>query len=49
MQETWAQSLGEKDPLEKEMANHFSVFMPGGFHGLRSLAIHGFPESDTIE
>ena len=47
MQETWARSLDGKDPLEKEMANHFSIFVPGGFHGLRSLAIHGFPESQT--
>ena len=22
MQETWVQSLGQEDPLEKEMANH---------------------------
>ena len=22
MQETWVQSLGQKDPLEKEIANH---------------------------
>ena len=25
MQETQVQSLSQKDPLEKEMANHFSV------------------------
>ena len=25
MQETWVQSLGWKDPLEKEMATHSSV------------------------
>ena len=25
MQETWVQSLGWKDPLEKEMATHFSI------------------------
>ena len=25
MQETWVQSLGEKDPLEKEMATHSSI------------------------
>ena len=25
MQETWVQSLGREDPLEKGMANHFSV------------------------
>ena len=25
MQETWVQSLGQKDPLEKEMATHSST------------------------
>ena len=25
MQETWVQSLGQKDPLEKEMATHYSI------------------------
>ena len=25
MQETWVQSLGQEDPLEKEMATHSSV------------------------
>ena len=25
MQETWAQSLGRVDPLEKEMATHSSI------------------------
>ena len=26
MQETWVQSLGHKDPLEKQMATHSSIF-----------------------
>ena len=34
LQETWVQSLGWEDPLEKEMANHFSILAwtekPGG-------------------
>ena len=30
VQETWVQSLGPEDPLEKEMA---PVFLPGDFHG----------------
>ena len=30
-------SLGQEDPLEKEMATH-SVFLPGESHGQRSLA-----------
>jgi len=25
MQETWVQSLGQEDPLEEEMATHFSI------------------------
>jgi len=25
MQETWVQSVGQKDPLEKEMATHSSI------------------------
>ena len=25
MQETWVQSLGGEDPLEKEMTTHFSI------------------------
>ena len=25
MQETWVQSLGQEDPLEKGMANHSSI------------------------
>ena len=25
MQETWVQSLGREDPLEKEMAIHYSI------------------------
>ena len=25
MQETWVQSLGQEDPLEKEMATHYSI------------------------
>ena len=36
MQETRVQSLGQEDPLEKEMATH-AVLLPGKFHGQRSL------------
>ena len=36
MQETWVQSLGQEDPLEKETATH-SSFLPGKSHGWRSL------------
>ena len=42
MQETWVQSLGQGDPLEKEMAVHSSIHAwkipwmekPGGLHGI---------------
>ena len=34
MQETWVRSLGQEDPLEKEMTTHSS----GESHGQRSLA-----------
>ena len=37
MQENWVQSLGQEDSLEKGMATH-SLFLPGEFHGQRSLA-----------
>ena len=36
MQETWIGSLGQEDPLEKEMATH-SIFFPGESRGERSL------------
>ena len=35
-QETQVQSLGQEDPLEKEMATHSSI-LPGKSHGQRSL------------
>ena len=37
MEETWVQSLGGEDPLEKGMATT-PAFLPGEFHGQRSLA-----------
>ena len=36
MQETWVQSLDWEDPLEKEMATHFSIFAWES-HAQRSL------------
>ena len=49
--ETWVQSLGQEDPLEKEMAIHSSILAwkipwteePGG------LQSTGSQESDTTE
>ena len=36
MRETWVQSLGQEDPLEKEMATHSNI-LAWQFHGWRSL------------
>ena len=48
MQETWVQSLGWEDPMEKEMATHTSILaweIPGTEEpgGLQSM---GLQESD---
>ena len=48
MQETWVRSLGQEDPLEKEM----TVLLPGKSHGQRSLVDYSpwdHKESDTTE
>ena len=44
MQETWVRSLGQEDPLEKEMATHSSILAwrnpwteePGGLQSMGS-------------
>ena len=46
MQETWGQSLGWEDPLEKEGATHSSI-VTGEFHGPYSP--WGHKELDTTE
>ena len=43
VQETWVQSLGGEDPLEKEMATHSSI-LAWKTHGWRS---HGVTQSQT--
>ena len=51
MRETEVQSLGQEDPLEKEMATHSSI-LPGISHGQRSLmgcSPWGCKESATFE
>ena len=51
VQETWVQSLGREDPLEKEWLPT-PVFLPGTSHGQRSLVGYspwGGKESDTTE
>ena len=50
MQETWVQSLGWEDFLEKEMATHSSILaLPGKSRGQRNLVgySHGIAESWT--
>ena len=54
MRETWVQTLGQEDPLEKEMATHSNTLSPGTSYGRRSLASynpwgHTRQESDTTE
>ena len=47
MQETWAQFLGQEDPLEKEMATHSSILAwkipwaeePGGLQSMGSQRV----------
>ena len=47
MQETWVRSLGWEDPLEKEMATHFSILAwrfshteePGGLQSMGSQRV----------
>ena len=51
MQETWVQSLGQEDTLEKEMATHSST-LAWKSHGQRSLVDYSpwdHKESDTTE
>ena len=51
MQKTWVRSLGWKDALEKGMAIT-PVFLPGEFHGQRSLVGYspwGLKESEMTE
>ena len=51
LKETWVRSLGQEDPLEKDMATHSSIFAwkipwmeePGGLQSM------GVAESDTTE
>ena len=52
MQETWVQSLGQEDLLEKEMATHSSILAWKKSHGQRSLVGYspwGHKETDTTE
>ena len=51
IQETWVQTLGQEDPLEKEMVTP-PVFLSGEFHEQRSLVGYspwGCKELDASE
>ena len=50
LRKTWVRSLGWEDPLEKGMAAQ--VFLPGEFHGEKSLAgysLRGHKDLDMTE
>ena len=50
MQETWAQSLGKEDLLEKEMAIHFSILaweIPWTEELGVGATVHGVAKSQT--
>ena len=48
-QETWVQSLGQEDPLEKEMATHSSILGLENFmdRGACWATVHGVTKSQT--
>jgi len=49
MQETWVQSLGREDPLEKEMATHSSILacrIPMD-RGAWRATVHGVAKNQT--
>ena len=51
MRETWVLSLDQEDPLDKRIATT-PVFLPGEFHGQRSLVGYnpwGYKESNMTE
>ena len=50
VQETWVQSLGQEDPLEKEMATHSSILawkIPCMEEPGRLQSVHGVAKSQT--
>ena len=48
MQETWVRSLGQEDPLEKEMATHSSI-LAWRIPWVVGYSPQGRKESDTTE
>ena len=49
MQAIWVLSLAREDPLEKEMATHSRVFVPGNpmDRGAWQATVHGVAKSQT--
>ena len=47
MQETWVLSLGQEDPLEKEMATHSSILETSMGRGTWWSIVHGVAKSWT--
>ena len=50
MQETWVQSLGQEDPLEKGMATHSSILawrIPWTEEPGRQAIVHGVTKNQT--
>ena len=56
VQETWVQSLGREDPVEKEMATHSSILAwripwteePGGLQSMGSQRVRHDGATDTF-
>ena len=49
-QETWVQSLGQEDPMEEEMATHFSILawkIPWTEEPVGAATVHGVAKSWT--
>ena len=47
IQETWLQSLGREDPLEKGMATHSSILENPMDRGTWQATVHGITKSQT--
>ena len=48
VKETWVQSLGEKDPLEKEMETHYSCLGNPKDRGAWWAAVHGVTKEPDL-
>ena len=48
MQETWIQSSGQEDPLEKGMATHSSILEPEGLQSMESHRVRHQLSNNTL-